>query len=418
MLYTSSVSPQTEMRSSSGETPLDTWDQRAVGTLAKIHPQVNGKSANSLAQCGVGHVSAQVGSFKPVQGLAYEREKEKGVLASCEITFTIALCESRRTRLPSPPKASSVSGGTQAVVDLAWRTRLTQFLDEVQKRKDDKEGSARKPSMRTGAARFIVVRPSTSAVVDKGGIFYLAGKWKQTREGSSGSLHTPLRFLADIMARKILWASLGGVTHWISTPADSDLDPVANPNAPRMVVAWGQNPVNSESGLGPDEPKSCTKPTRHERLEGLHINGAHAALFLVISSSSAELHSTKEKKDGEDDEDDKYPNLPRWPDELVDTTAPASSIRRTVGTRWNVTKWVVICANLYHLQCLPPLLESVPEGEWFCPQCAKDPTGPIRGFKAPKYQSHWNGEEDEVLAEGRRGGGGAGGGRRKKKKSG
>ncbi|KAL0061730.1 hypothetical protein AAF712_011401 [Marasmius tenuissimus] len=438
--------------------------------------------ANSLGQCGVGHVSAQVGSFKQVQGLTYEGEKEKAVMASCGVTFSIVLCESGRVysfgsaeagqlghgstgeriitgnktafdveeratliRTLLPVRVTSIACGNQHTIALTsegliyvWgyagycrlglanqvdqlRPKLVeQFLDEGQKKKDDKEGSASEPPVRTGTARFIAAGQSTSAVVDKGGIFYLAGKWKQTGEGSSGSPYTTFRFLADIMACKVLWASLGGVTHWISTPADSDLDPVANPNAPRMVVAWGQNPVNSELGLGPDEPKSCTKPTRHERLEGLYINGiaagAYTTLFLVNPSSSAELHRTKEKKDGEDDDDDKYTNLPRWPDELVDTTDSCVKCKKDSGDPLECDK----CANPYHLQCLSPPLENVPEGEWFCPQCAKDPTGPIRGFKAPKYQSNWNGEEDEGAGGGkkRKFGGGAGADGGKKKKSG
>ncbi|KAK1225445.1 hypothetical protein PQX77_011615 [Marasmius sp. AFHP31] len=564
--------------------------------------------ANSLGQCGIGHVSAQVGSFKQVQGLVYEGEKEKAIMASCGVTFSTVLCESGRVysfgsaeagqlghgstgeriitgnktafdveeratliRTLLPVRVTSIACGNQHTIALTsegliyvWgyggycrlglanqvdqlRPKLVeQFLDEAQKKKDDKEGSASEPPVRTGTARFIAAGPSTSAVVDKGGMFYLAGKWKQTGEGSSGSPYTTFRFLPDIMACKALWASLGGVTHWISTPADSDLDPVAHPNAPRMVVAWGQNPVNSELGLGPDEPKSCTKPTRHEKLDGLHIDrltacwlgydgvrlvgllfqlvgvpvyealvvmdtmraylsflhtsfvmeilgvslacfcmcmardhsrilllaslrahgippracclacqrktivsgalipssatafgphesiggvhldgvaqffmiaaGAYTTLFLVNPSSSTVSTSPKEKKDGEDDDDDKYTNLPRWPDELTDTTDACVKCKKDSGDPLECDK----CANPYHLQCLSPPLESVPEGEWFCPQCAKDPTGPIRGFKAPKYHSNWNGEEDEGAGGGkkRKFGGGASGDGGKKKKSG
>ncbi|KAK1227061.1 hypothetical protein PQX77_009949 [Marasmius sp. AFHP31] len=49
--------------------------------------------ANSLGQCGAGHVPAQVGSFKQVPGLIYEGENEEAVMASCGVTFgVVPLC--------------------------------------------------------------------------------------------------------------------------------------------------------------------------------------------------------------------------------------------------------------------------------------------------------------------------------------
>lgn len=35
------------------------------------------------------------------------------------------------------------------------------------------------------------------------------------------------------------------------------------------------------------------------------------------------------------------------------------------------------CDNPYHLACLDPPLEAVPEGEWFCPDCEEEPGAPI-----------------------------------------
>ncbi|KAK1227841.1 hypothetical protein PQX77_009140 [Marasmius sp. AFHP31] len=107
------------------------------------------------------------------------------------------------------------------------RPKLVEQLPDEAQKKDDKEGSASEPPVRTGTARFIAAGPSTSAVVDEGGMFYLAGKRKQTTTESSGSPYTTFRYLGDIMHMACK----------ISTPADSDLDPVAHPNAPRMVVA-------------------------------------------------------------------------------------------------------------------------------------------------------------------------------------
>jgi hypothetical protein len=80
---------------------------------------------------------------------------------------------------------------------------------------------------------------------------------------------------------KVSHASSGGVTHWLITP-DDDGTP--------MTVTWGQNAANGrkrvtyspdvsdppfcllgELGLGPEEPKSATKPTRSLPLVGIHV---------------------------------------------------------------------------------------------------------------------------------------------------
>ena len=35
------------------------------------------------------------------------------------------------------------------------------------------------------------------------------------------------------------------------------------------------------------------------------------------------------------------------------------------------------CDYPYHLQCLDPPLNAVPEGEWFCPECETTPGAPV-----------------------------------------
>ena len=35
------------------------------------------------------------------------------------------------------------------------------------------------------------------------------------------------------------------------------------------------------------------------------------------------------------------------------------------------------CDDPYHLSCLTPPLSAVPDGEWFCPECAADPGAPV-----------------------------------------
>lgn len=49
-----------------------------------------------------------------------------------------------------------------------------------------------------------------------------------------------------------------------------------------MTVAWGQNAANGELGLGPDEPKSATKPTRHAPLNGIEVIECVVLPFIII----------------------------------------------------------------------------------------------------------------------------------------
>jgi len=52
----------------------------------------------------------------------------------------------------------------------------------------------------------------------------------------------------------------------------------------------------------------------------------------------------------------------------------------------------------HHLACLKPPLSSVPEGEWFCVDCIRDPGAPIRSLALAKGKgrtSHQVIDEDE-----------------------
>jgi hypothetical protein len=98
-----------------------------------------------------------------------------------------------------------------------------------------------------------------------------------------GTLQTSFKVqtVADVCFRgcKVLLARSGGVTHWLVTP-DDDGTP--------MTICWGQTANNGlfygssieiwlitdslgELGLGPEERKSCSKPTRNVPLVGIHI---------------------------------------------------------------------------------------------------------------------------------------------------
>jgi alpha-tubulin suppressor-like RCC1 family protein len=139
-------------------------------------------------------------------------------------------------------------------------------------------------------ASAIAAGPTSSVVVDKQGMFYIAGKVRKSSvlengltthnsgkraemvrsspirlsaqvstptAGSSGSPHSTFRFIQDIMYAcllhyghayldgsqhpclcrgcKVLIARSGGVTHWLVTPDD---------DGSTMTVCWGQNANN------------------------------------------------------------------------------------------------------------------------------------------------------------------------------
>ncbi|KAG6887729.1 hypothetical protein C0992_010949, partial [Termitomyces sp. T32_za158] len=42
------------------------------------------------------------------------------------------------------------------------------------------------------------------------------------------------------------------------------------------------------------------------------------------------------------------------------------------------------CDSPYHLGCLKPPLSAVPDGEWFCVQCSKQPGAPIGRYPVRK----------------------------------
>ncbi|KAG7087027.1 hypothetical protein E1B28_013006 [Marasmius oreades] len=440
--------------------------------------------ANSLGQCGVGGVSAQVGSFRKVVGL----EGEKAVMASAGVTFSAVLCESGKVytfgsaeagqlghgttgeriitgnktvfdveeeatlvRGIQNTKITSIACGNQHTIALSaegivyvWgyngycRLGLGNQVDVLKPKVVDqflKEGKMDEGEQQTGTARYVTAGPATSVVIDRQGMFWLAGRWKQTGEGSSGSPYTTFRFLSDIMACKVAWASLGGVTHWISTPSSSDLDPLIDVTAERMIVTWGQNAANSELGLGDGQPKSCTKPQKHELLEGVGevlgiAAGQNTTLFLVKppdpkdkekerekekanGASIVNPNANKTKEEQEEDDGDKFSDLPRWPEEVADTPEHCLVCGKDTGDDDSPLECEK-CDNPYHLSCLTPPLTAVPEGQWFCPQCMKDPEAPVRGYTAPKYVADWSGEEEDGGKKRKFGGDSGLGGKKKK----
>ncbi|KIY46829.1 RCC1/BLIP-II protein [Fistulina hepatica ATCC 64428] len=232
---------------------------------------------------------------------------------------------------------------------------------------------------------LVVAGPANSVVVDNQGMYYMAGKWKNTGEGSSGAPYSTFRFMRDIMGCQVSHVACGGVTHFALAPDDAD------ENVP-MTIVFGQAAANGELGLGADEVKSATKPTKNVPLSGVDVfqiaAGQHSTLFLARPS-------------------DKLSDLPRHP---VGIGAPeACCVCHREDGEDAETLQCDKCDSPYHLQCLKPPLSAVPDGEWFCPQCALAPGAPIGGdlpvaaspkkaakrAPPPKKREHYSEEEDE-----------------------
>jgi hypothetical protein len=197
---------------------------------------------------------------------------------------------------------------------------------------------------------IIAAGPSNSVVVDKQGMYWMAGKWKNSGEGSSGSPYSSFRYMQDIMACKVSLAKCGGVTHWALTPDD---------DGSVMTIAWGQNAANGELGLGADEPKSATKPTRHLPLVGIDVIDIAAGqnTTLILARPNAKLSE-----------------LPRHPFEV---DAPPLCVACEKETEDDDPLECEKCDYPYHLGCLDPPLDAVPDGEWFCPDCEDFPGAPL-----------------------------------------
>jgi hypothetical protein len=149
--------------------------------------------------------------------------------------------------------------------------------------------------------------------------------------------------MQDIMACKIRFATCGGVTHWALT--DDDEGGV-------MTVAWGQNAVNGELGLGPNEPKSATKPTKVQTLSGVDV-------FAIAAGQNTTFFLAKPNS--------KMSDLPRHP---IDVNPPSACIACSKDDgEDDEALQCDKCDHPYHLKCLEPPLTAVPDGEWFCPEC-------------------------------------------------
>jgi len=65
---------------------------------------------------------------------------------------------------------------------------------------------------------MVVAGPSNTVVIDKQRMYWMAGKWKNTGEGSSGSPYSSFRYIQDIMyAINVQHVEASPTGHWPQT---------------------------------------------------------------------------------------------------------------------------------------------------------------------------------------------------------
>ncbi|KIL62087.1 hypothetical protein M378DRAFT_187414 [Amanita muscaria Koide BX008] len=363
---------------------------------------------NSYGQCGHS-VCTEVPAFKLVTGISHNGSKEKPVMVSAGVSFSVVLTESGRVftfgsaekgQLGNGTTGERITTGNKTAYDIDPNPIYVKELDgkhvvqiasgpQHSLAVDDtgvvyvwgyngycrlglgNQVDALKPKVvpqfagpnEAQMGSQVIAGLTNSVVIDKQGMYWMAGKWKNSGEGSAGSPYSTFRFMQDIMGCKMSLARCGGVTHWAVTPDDDG----------PMTVCWGQNASNGELGLGPDEPKSATKPTRNVPLSELDVidiaAGQNTTLFLVRPS-------------------EKFADMPRHPD--LDASEVCVGCEKDYGDPLTCDK----CDTPLHLECLDPPLDAVPDGEWFCPDCEDSPGAPVGPDAPPRKKRKTNDEEE------------------------
>ncbi|KAG8936417.1 hypothetical protein FRC03_001989 [Tulasnella sp. 419] len=360
---------------------------RSHSLLVTSDGQVYSAGANNLGQCG--HSQApEVSSFKLVNGPW--SKGDPAIQVGAGVTFSLVLTESgklysfgsgEKGQLGNGRTGEHIATGNKTAFDVVTEPTLVRNLDgkkivqiacgQQHSIILDSDGyvyvfgyngycrlglgnqkdmlvptlvphfSGENPLTR-GAK--VAAGPTNSVVIDRQSMYHLAGKWKNSGEGSTGQPYTTFRYLADIMTCKVQHVCSGGVTHFAIAPSEDD------PEHPDkiMTVGWGQNANNFELGYGEGQPKSSTKPQRITTLDGVDVidiaAGQNTTFFIAVPGDT---------------------ELPRHPEE-VDHPETCVICSKDLGEDVLELECEK-CDSPYHLQCLK--IDAVPDGEWFCKKC-------------------------------------------------
>ncbi|EPQ26652.1 uncharacterized protein PFL1_05632 [Pseudozyma flocculosa PF-1] len=364
---------------------------------------------NSSGQCGL-PLQNIVEGFQKIETAPFIREKDPVVAASCGVTFSMLLTASGKVYAMGSSEKGQLGNGRTGEhfisgTKLAFDTFDEPFLVKALADKkilelhcgqqhtiarDDNgyvytwgfggygrlglgtQQDQLAPTLVPQFARentltratHIYAGPTNSAVIDGQRMFWLAGKWKNSGEGSAGQGFMTFKYLPDLMGCKIRNAGLGGVTLFCTADEDPS---VRGDHDATMNVCWGQNAHHGELGLGEGKPRSAVKPMRCETLDGLSILdiGAGQSTTYYIARN---LGPT-------------YAELARFP-EVVPSSDACVVCNSDASSDENALLECEKCENPWHLQCLDPRLSEVPEGEWHCPRCVVEGLGRAATAKA------------------------------------
>ncbi|KAH0836905.1 regulator of chromosome condensation 1/beta-lactamase-inhibitor protein II [Lanmaoa asiatica] len=253
---------------------------RSHALLVDSEGNVWSAGANNLGQCG--HpVTPQITAFKSIDGPYVNGERQRVVKAGAGITFSIVLTEDGKVfSFGSGEKGQLGNGRTGEHITTGNKTAYDIETEPVPvKGLDDKTitdivcgaqhsvaidiqgvvyvwgyngycrlglGNQQDALIPKVVPQFagpnemtmgsqIVAGPTNTVVIDKQRMYWMAGKWKNSGEGSSGSPYSSFRYIQDLMGCKISQASCGGVTHFALTSEE---------DGGIMTVAYGQNAAN------------------------------------------------------------------------------------------------------------------------------------------------------------------------------
>lgn len=106
----------------------------------------------------------------------------------------------------------------------------------------------------------------------------MAGKFKHTGDGSSGSPYTTFKFFQELLGRRTRGISTGANSHLVIVDAPKE---EGGEEGAVMAIGFGQKCENYELGCGVEVPKNSSKPRRIEGLNGLELIGlVDTPLFL------------------------------------------------------------------------------------------------------------------------------------------
>ncbi|KAN0062784.1 hypothetical protein ACQY0O_004980 [Thecaphora frezii] len=381
---------------------------------------------NSSGQCGL-PLQNIVDGFQKIETAPFIRDKDAVVAASCGATFSMLLTASGKVYTMGSSEKGQLGNGRTGEHFISGNKLAFNTFDEpfLVKALSDKKivqihcgqqhtialddegfvytwgfggygrlgvGSQQDQLVPTLVPQFarenqltratrVYAGPTNSAVIDGQRMFWLAGKWKTSGEGSAGQGFMTFKYLPDLMGCKIRNAGLGGVTLFCTADEDPS---VRGEHDATMNVCWGQNAYHGELGLGEGKPKSATKPMRCETLDGLSIldigAGQNTTYYIARNLGAT------------------YAELARFP-EIVPSSDHCVVCNSDASSDDNALLECEKCENPWHLQCLDPPLSEVPEGEWHCPHCVVEGMGRSAAAEAAAGKGTKNGSNKRSANE-------------------